>query len=297
MLAGMLGFLNAYKPVGPTSHDVVAQVRRRIGRGVKVGHCGTLDPFAEGVLVLAVGRATRLARYVQDQHKRYLAEVTLGATSTTDDPQGQITPSPGAAEGDEQAVRQAVEAFVGDIMQTPPAHSAVHVNGRRAYKLARRGRQVDLPPRRVVVHEMRIVRYAYPKLELDVRCGGGTYIRALARDIGVKLGAGAYCSRLERTEVGPFRAADAIAPDRLDPTQHLLSPLTALAALPKITVNEQQAALLAFGKSLRVRGQSEDAELGVVDPQGRLLAIARFDPADGLLKPHTVLRDPQTHES
>lgn len=294
MLRIMLGFLNACKPPGPTSHDIVAQVRRRVPPGVKVGHCGTLDPFAEGVLVLAVGRATRLARYVQDQPKRYMAEVMLGATSTTDDPQGRITPAPGAAEPNEQAVRQAVGSFVGEIMQAPPAHSAVHVDGHRAYELARRGRQVDLPPRRVVVHEIRIVRYAFPKLELDVRCGSGTYIRALARDIGVKLGTGGYCSALKRTEVGPFAVEKAVEPEQIDPARHLLSPLMALTALPKITVDEHQARLLAFGKFLRVCSQPGSGKVAVVDPQGRLLAIAWINPVDELLRPHTVLRDPQT---
>jgi tRNA pseudouridine55 synthase len=300
----VIGFLNVFKPAGPTSHDIVAGARRRLPRGVKVGHCGTLDPFAEGVLVLCVGAATRLAAYVQRQPKRYLAQVTLGASSTTDDPTGTITPTPPGAPGrappSEEQARACLAAFVGEIRQAPPAHSAVHVEGRRAYQLARRGQDVDLAPRPVSVYGIDVLRYEYPLLELDVRCGGGTYIRALARDIGVALGTAAYCSRLTRTEVGVFRAADAVRPDDLDPTRDLLSPLAALEGMERLTLEEADCARVAMGRSVdlplarAVSGTGGAApqscgEVALLNEKGELLAIADIDAREGLLRPRIVL--------
>ncbi len=169
----MFGFFNINKPLGPTSHVVVAHVRRRVTRKTKVGHAGTLDPFAGGVLVVCVGPATRLADYVQAGPKSYLAEVTLGATSTTDDTEGEITESPAAAPSAD-AVRNATQRLTGTIQQVPPSHSAVHLGGRRAYKLARQGTRVDLPARQVTIHAIDVVEYEYPRLVLDVACGSGT---------------------------------------------------------------------------------------------------------------------------
>ena len=164
----MFGFYNVRKPAGPTSHDVVAQVRRKLPGSVKVGHAGTLDPFAEGVLVLCVGQATRLASFVQAQLKEYHAAITLGATSTTDDPEGEITPAPVGAAPRWRRVADALADFVGRIEQTPPVHSAVHVGGRRAYKLARAGKEPHLPARTVTIHSIKLVRYEYPLLEMAV---------------------------------------------------------------------------------------------------------------------------------
>ena len=270
----MFGFLNVCKPPGPTSHDVVAAVRRLVGHKTRVGHAGTLDPFARGVLVVCVGQATRLASYVQAAPKRYLAGITLGATSTTDDSEGSITPLPAAAEPAERQVREALARFVGEIQQVPPAHSAVHVNGQRAYRLARAGRDVQLPARTVTIHDIALVRYEHPLLTIDVRCGSGTYIRSLARDVGAALGAGGYCSDLFRTEVGPFRAEDAVGPDQLDPARDLLPPLAALDSLAKITVDDDAARRLAMGQRIDLDGPAPPGELAVLDAAGRLLAIA-----------------------
>jgi len=287
---GMFGLFNVNKPVGPTSHDVVASVRRLIGRKIKVGHAGTLDPFASGVLVLCVGPATRLADTVQSQPKRYVAEVTLGVTSATDDTEGPITPTPAAGPVSEARVRDVLVRFVGRIMQVPPAHSAVHVDGRRAYKLARKGERVDLPPRPVTVHAVELLRCDAGRLELDVRCGSGAYIRSLARDIGAALGVGGYCSCLVRTAIGDFRVEDAIAPDVLDPQRHLLPAVLAVATMPKITAAAADREQLARGRAIHLE-QAPPApagsEIAVIDARGRLLAIATLD-AGGRLRPAKV---------
>ncbi len=284
----MFGLLNIHKPAGPTSHDVVARVRRQVGRKVKVGHAGTLDPFAEGVLVVCVGPATRLADYVQAAPKRYLAEVTLGSTSTTDDPEGEIAPTASAAAPAESLVREAAEGFVGDIDQVPPAHSAVHVDGRRAYKLARSGQTLELPARKVAIHALSVVRYEFPLLEIEVTCGSGTYIRALARDIGSDLGVGGYCSRLVRTAVGPFELSGAAPLDELDPQAHLLDPLAALGDMPRATADAAAAEEVRHGRAFRCNVQAD--EIAVVDAAGTLLAIAIQAGGEGMIRPVKVFR-------
>jgi len=277
----MFGFLNVNKPAGPTSFAVVAGVRRRAGRKIKVGHAGTLDPFARGVLVICLGPATRLASYVQAAPKRYLATITLGATSATDDVEGPITPNPKAEPPAEPVVRNAAGRFVGPIQQVPPAFSAVHVDGRRAYKLARKGRTPDLPARGVTVHAIDVVRYAWPLLEIDVRCGSGTYIRSLARDVGAALGVGGYCSSLTRTEVGPFTLAHAVDLDEADPAGHIVKPLVALAGMPTMTLDEAQAARIAVGQAVTreasiASGLPRSGEIALIGTTGGLLAIGEL---------------------
>jgi len=296
----VFGFLNIHKPPGPTSHDVVAGVRRTLDRRVKVGHAGTLDPFAAGVLVLCVGPATRLASYVQALPKRYVAEIALGNTSATDDPQGPITETQGATPPTADAVGQAVSQRVGQIRQVPPAHSAVHVSGRRAYQLARAGQDVSLTPRTVTVHAIEVLRYDWPRLEIDVRCGSGTYIRALARDLGAALGVGGYCAALTRTNVGPFRADEAVAPDRLDLDRDLQSPLIALAGLPKRVADESAVRALAMGQAVALAAcppcpsaaapatAAPGDEVIVTDARDRLVAIATLGPSGQTLRPAKV---------
>jgi len=284
----MFGFFNIAKPSGPTSHDIVDQVRQLLGRGVKVGHAGTLDPFADGVLAVCVGPATRLADYVQSRPKRYAARVSLGAVSATDDPEGPITPTPGAAPPLRQAVEEALAAMVGEIQQSPPAHSAVHVNGNRAYKLARKGRELDIPPRPVVVHEIRLARYEWPVLEIDVRCGGGTYIRALARDIGKSLGVGGYCAALTRTEVGPFHLDQAKKVEALDVQNDLIGPLAALEGLLQVTLTDEDARRIGLGQSVMLRQPAPSGQAAVLGASGELIAIANLED-DGLtLRPDKV---------
>jgi len=288
ILGGMFGFFCIHKPAGPTSHDVVALVRRRLGRGAKVGHAGTLDPFAEGVLVLCVGPATRLASYVQARPKRYRAVVRLGATSTTDDPEGEIAAKDDAPMPEEAAVRAVVQRFVGTIDQVPPAHSAVHVGGRRAYKLARAGRPVDLHPRPVEVHAIDVLSYEFGRLRLDIRCGTGTYVRALARDIGAALGTGGYCEQLVRTAVGEFRIEDAVRPEELVPPEHLLPAALAVAGMPRVIVSADQAEALRHGKRLALPDGVDGDEIALFSAAGELLAIAEPRDDGAALQPTRV---------
>jgi len=293
----MFGLLNINKPVGPTSHDIVARVRKLVGRKVKVGHAGTLDPFANGVLVVCLGPATRLADYVQRQTKGYRAGITLGAVSNTHDIQGEITERPDAAPVDIDNVRSVLETFAGQIDQVPPAHSAVHVDGRRAYDLARAGHELDLPSRQVNVYHISLATYEYPNLTIEVSCGSGTYIRSLARDIGEKLGVGAYCSNLARTGVGKFDIATAIGPDNLDPAADLIDPIEALDALTRIAVDATDRNRLAMGKTVTLSAAVDDPtpEIAVTDISGRLIALAKLtDTPDGqLLQPSKVFIQPE----
>ncbi len=301
----LFGFYNINKPVGPTSHDIVARVRRLLrqesGPKVKVGHAGTLDPFASGVLVVAVGPATRLADYVQVAPKRYAAQVTLGATSTTDDVEGDITPAPDAVQPTREQVRAALERFVGTIMQRPPAYSAVHVDGKRAYKLARKGEHVAPPARRVTVHHIRLVRYDYPTVELDVLCGAGTYIRSIARDLGEALGTGGYCGALTRGAVGEFTMDAAVEIEDLNVMDDLISPLAALADMPALAVPGDMLTPLTQGKMLDVAklaplGSRRDedpsdipsGEVALVDETGKLLAIGKLQADERTVHPRKV---------
>ena len=292
----MFGFLNVNKPAGPTSHDIVAAVRRLPGRRVKVGHAGTLDPFASGVLVLCVGQATRLAQYVQNSTKRYTATVTLGATSTTDDIEGELTTTPDARDVPANAVSpkklpNALARFVGVIEQVPPAHCAVHVAGQRAYTLARQGKRPKLTAREVTIQAIELLRYEYPQLDIDVTCSCGTYIRALARDIGTVLGVGGYCSALTRTQVGPFVLGAAVAPEDIDPARDLLDPLVGLEPLAKITLAGEAAGRLMMGQAVALADaantnrdcagiQISAGEVAVLNDAGRLIAIATLSDDD-----------------
>lgn len=299
MLSGVFGLLNIRKPPGPTSHDIVELLRRRVGRGVKVGHAGTLDPFAEGVLMICLGPATRLADYVQAQPKRYITTVTLGAVSDTDDPTGCVTAVEGAQAPPADRVRGVLKGFLGAIEQVPPAHSAVHVEGRRAYKLARAGKTPALAARTVTVHSIELLAYAYPRVELGVSCGGGTYIRALARDIGAALGCGGYCSALVRTAVGPFTIDQAVAPEQADLSRHLLPPVLAIGEMPRVTLPAPACARLATGQAVTLTCEqlpgpaadlAEPGELAALDEQGRLVAIGALGSDGVTFRPGKVFR-------
>lgn len=253
---------------------MVAAVRRLLPRGEKVGHAGTLDPFAEGVLVLCVGAATRLAEHVQRQTKSYRAEILLGGVSSTDDITGDIEPTPDPNWPPESAMREALARFVGRISQVPPSHSAVHVNGERAYRLARAGKELSLPARDVEIYAIKLIRYEPPLLAVDVTCGTGTYIRSLARDIGRQLGIGGYCSRLCRTAVGTFRLEESVSPERLDLSRDLLDVRLGLAHLPQVTVQEAEAVRLRRGMRIELSPLVSQGEVAVFGPGGGLVAIA-----------------------
>ena len=200
---GVDGVVNLYKPAGISSAKYAYRLRPIIGIR-KVGHAGTLDPFAEGVLLVCCGRATKLVERLMALPKVYRTTLQLGVTSASHDPEQPIETVSGAVPPDDDRVCAAAAAFLGQIEQVPPVFSAVKVNGRRAYKLAARGQDVQIAAKIVQVYGIDVVRYAWPELELVVRCGRGTYIRALARDLGEALGTGALCRTLTRQAVGPF---------------------------------------------------------------------------------------------
>ncbi len=204
-----------YKPSGPTSHDVIDRIRAATGIK-KVGHGGTLDPLARGVLVVGIGRAaTRQLQAAVDAEKEYIARVELGWSSPTGDAEGIKTVVLPEQIPTEQEILACLPSFTGQIEQTPPVYSAVKVRGRPAYKSARKGRPIDVPPRFVTIHQLDLLRYAWPTLELRVVCSKGTYIRSLAADIGAALNTGGYLADLERTRVGTFTVADSIPLEEL----------------------------------------------------------------------------------
>ena len=211
------GLLLCDKPAGITSHDVVAQVRRRLGRGIKVGHSGTLDPFATGLLVVLVGRATRVQRFVMELPKRYEVTARFGAVSTTGDPEGEISVTDRIPSGD-------LELPIGAIRQRPPAYSAVKIKGRRAYKLARAGETFEMPEREVTVYRFEETRRAGAERDFVIECSSGTYVRSLIADLG-----DAYCTALRRTRIGDFDVEDA-DPECLLPLEQALRYIPGAAA-------------------------------------------------------------------
>lgn len=248
------GFLLIDKPTGPTSHDVVDRVRDRLSEK-NAGHVGTLDPAASGLLVLAVGaKALKVVEFFSGLSKEYEAQVTLGAISSTYDAQGmieEVKPKAGWPVPDEIAIRRAIESrFLGKIQQTPPAHSAVHINGRRAYELARQGKSVAMPSREVELSACDVVSYAFPIITLRVACSSGTYIRSLANDLGDALGFGGYLSALRRTKVGEWNVKDACPPS--DAAWSRVIPLKdVMKNFHGIEVTEKEAEDIRFGRSIK----------------------------------------------
>lgn len=274
------GLVVVDKPGGMTSHDVVAKVRRVAGTR-KVGHAGTLDPMATGVLLVGVGRATRLLGHLTSTEKAYDATVRLGLATTTDDAEGEPLRACSATRLTEHDVRAAARAFVGDLEQRPSSVSAVKVGGRRSYVRVRAGEQVDLPARRVTVHELAVtgVRRGGSaetgSLDVDVfvRCGSGTYVRAIARDLGEALGVGGHLTRLRRTAVGPFSLDEARPLDALDDDLGLLD-LAAVArrCFASHELDEEQARGVVHGRRLELR-LGATGPVAVFGPDGRFLAL------------------------
>lgn len=282
----MTGILNVAKPGGMTSRRVVDRVNRFV-RPAKCGHAGTLDPLATGVLVVCIGQATRLIEYVQRMPKTYEGTFLLGRTSDTEDVEGTVVELDNAPQPTPAEMENAAAKLVGTIMQRPPAYSALKVEGRRSYDLARAGQAVDLKPRPVEVYGIEILRYEYPELQLRIRCGSGTYVRSLGRDLAESLGTGAVMSALVRTAIGSFQLADAsdletITPDLIAAK---LQPLrTAVDGMPSIVVTPDERQTLLHGKLLERRDVPTGDELAVFDESGKLVSLVK--PVDGgLLKP------------
>ncbi len=291
------GILVIDKPTGTTSRAMVDATARLVP-GARVGHAGTLDPLATGVLVVCVGPATRLVETIQGLAKTYQVEIRLGARSDTLDADGRIEeddspPIPSAGE-----IAVALAPFRGVIQQTPPQFSALKVAGRRAYDLARKGSVVELKPRPVRIDRIAVLDYAWPILALEVDCGGGTYIRSLARDVGEKLGSSGYVQTLRRTRIGGFTLDQAVDPgvlvNRAAFESHLLDPVLAVQGLTQIVLDPAQRAAVALGKRIPV-GESGLAApncskpIALVDQDGALVALAELDLEGGWLQPRKVL--------
>jgi tRNA pseudouridine55 synthase len=261
----MDGVILVDKPAGPTSHDVVARVRRALGRGVKVGHSGTLDPFATGLLLVLVGRATRIQRFLMELPKEYVTEARLGWTSTTGDPEGELVETGRVPPAD-------VALPTGLVRQRPPAYSAIKIGGRRAYAMARAGEEVEIPEREVRIDAFEQLWREDDRAAFRIACSSGTYVRSLIMDLG-----DAYCVSLRRTSIGPFTVADAIAPpDRDD--DHPFSPaLVSVAAalraiLPTTTLDDASATRAGHGQTIPVN--APDGEHLLLDPTGEPVCVA-----------------------
>jgi tRNA pseudouridine55 synthase len=260
------GFLLIDKPAGITSHDAVDMVRRAVATR-RVGHAGTLDPAATGLLLMAVGRATRLLRFVGGMAKTYEGSGILGVETTTLDAEGEVV-SRSPVRVDEARLRGAMEDFLGDIEQIPPAFSAVKVGGRRLYDAARKGVSLEAAPRRVHVEAFELLRLEGPRFDFRVRCSSGTYVRSLVADVGRRVGSGAHLSRLRRMAIGPFKVDDATPPDR---PGALISVERATGHLDSIDLTEDEARAASHGSILGPAGI--DGPYRVLGPDGRLIGI------------------------
>ncbi len=266
------------KPAGLTSHDVVSRVRRALGTRA-VGHTGTLDPFATGLMVVLVGRATRLARFVEGQPKTYLATARLGAATTTDDLTGEVIEGGWTGEPPARAVVEGVlRDLTGAGRQRPPAYSAKHVAGERAYARARRGEVVELAEVPIVVHGLELVRYDFPELQFRATVSAGTYVRALGRDLGERLGTQAHLTVLRREAIAPLRVDEAVPLEGVTPAG-LLPPLAVLPFLPRLAVSPEQARAIGHGQAVRIEGAPAGGATPVaaVAPDGGLVAVGRVE--------------------
>jgi tRNA pseudouridine55 synthase len=265
------------KPVGPTSHDVVAIARRGLHEK-RIGHTGTLDPFASGLLLLCVGHATRLAEYFAELPKTYRATAHFDGVSDTDDLTGEIAHSDVWRKIDPAAVERALGALRGDIMQVPSKYSAKKIDGQRAYDLARRGEAVDLAPVPVTVYDIRMIRCELPVVEFEVVCSSGTYVRAIARDAGNALGTGGYLAALRRTAIGDFSVENAVALAETHDAaavQRAAVPMhEALSHMAQLEVDEAQETALRFGQAI---SQATTPGALVLLRAGELIGIAESD--------------------
>jgi tRNA pseudouridine55 synthase len=280
------------KPAAMTSHDVVQRVRRVLGTR-SAGHTGTLDPFATGLLVVLVGRATRLARFLEEQPKTYLATARLGIATDTDDLTGRIVETSEAGEMVSAGrVQESLTGFLGTQLQRPPQYSAKHVGGERSYQRARRGEAVELADVSVTVDRIEMVEFQPPFVTFRVVVSAGTYVRAIARDLGKRLGVGAHLTSLRREAIGPLRVEDAVPLDRLS-LGALVPALAVLPHLPTVDLDQPARDAVVHGRAVADGGTAGQRDSGVAVAllkDGELVAVARAD--NGWLYPSVVLGTP-----
>lgn len=292
------------KPTGITSRRAV-DIVKRLARPAKVGHAGTLDPLADGVLVICIGEATRLIEYVQRMPKRYRGTFLLGRSSPTEDVEGEVVELPGAPIPTLKQIGEAAKLLIGRIEQRPPIFSALKIKGRRAYELARAGEKVELAPRTINVHSLDVAEYDYPKLVLDIECGGGTYVRSLGRDLAESLGSAAVMSALTRTAVGVFQIEHSVDPDVLNDSDwmnRIVPPLRAVEYMPFVRLSNDQLARVRNGVAIELDNEqirdistaktpvemqgiyaeqsNANEEIAALDETGRLASIMVRDGAD-----------------
>lgn len=290
------GILPVDKPAGWTSHDVVARVRRLLGQR-QIGHAGTLDPLATGVLVLLLGKATRLSSYLTASTKEYCADVVLGATTVTDDAEAPLQAQAESSGVSRSDLERCLSGFVGRIEQRPPAYAAVRQGGEKLYVLARKGVAVDPPARQVSIHAVEIEDWIAPHLHLRVQCEAGTYIRSIARDIGAALGVGGYLHALRRISSGRLTLQDCASLEDLTDAslvrQHLLPLDVAVLDLPALVLARPEAEAVQMGQPVRLGSVSphpptpiSDTEVRVYGDWGTLIGLARV--SGGMIKPFRV---------
>ena len=293
----MTGILVINKPQGWTSHDVVNKARR-ILQEKQIGHTGTLDPLATGVLILCIGKATEIVRYLEADDKEYIAELKLGSTTDTQDADGTVIETREYSPPMFEQVQDAMNSLQGSIRQRPPAYSALKVNGIPSYRLARKGTIQEHEERPVTVHEIRLLEYADPVARFSVRCSKGTYIRTLCADIGKRLGMGAHLVSLVRTRAGRFRLEQSLTLEQTaalaasgQVEQVLISPSDAVGGFPALTVDESDARRISHGNAVSIPAGADlgglNSPIRVLGRDERLLAVARA--VDGMLRPEAVL--------
>ena len=283
------GVLVIDKPTGMTSHDVVNIVRR--GTGIRrAGHTGTLDPRASGVLVVLVGTAVRLSEYISASDKRYQAIIRMGTATDTYDAEGAFTREEVTVDVTEEQFEAELEKFVGEVEQTPPAYSAVKVNGRKAYEMARKGEEVVLEPRMIQVHHLEVLEWATPEVVVDVHCSSGTYIRSLANDLGEVLGCGAYLVGLRRTKNGRFSLRDAVPLRKLkesfeagDWYKHLIPAAESLSDWPSVILSADEVETLRHGQRVAVDAGDPEEEMvrGISEADELVALMKRVEGEDG----------------
>ncbi len=305
----MDGLIVVDKPLGPTSHDVVARVRRILG-GVKAGHCGTLDPGASGVLLVAVGRAARLFPFLSGHDKAYAGSIRFGFATDTYDAAGRPASPESNMMPSEEALRKAMLRFEGPIRQVPPVYSALKQDGQPLYKLARENREIRVAPREVTVRRFSLVSWGPPLAKFEVECSAGTYVRSLAHDLGQELGCGAHLASLRRTASGPFSLADALTLEDIEglarsgPPDRFLMPMKdLLPELPALTLRPEGVERVRHGNRILPEHvhevldgtpadvRSEGAVIRLLGEDRSLMALARLSAEGGGLSPFLVLAD------